>query len=477
MTLPVLSVFILSVLGAFLIKAPVLQAALALFSVLALVRLVKTSRRPVASLYLSFLLIHLIAFYWLPDTLKIFGGFPFALALVLHLLFALTAAVQYALAGYLYTRFFAGRVGMFAVCYGLIDLLFPRLFPWTLANPLLGFPQLASIAELCGVTVLSTLLIFLAELAPKRGLVAFVALLGLGTWLDLRLPNGESVKVALIQGNIGLEAKRARDELSDNLAVYNRLSKEGVAKGAELVIWPESVMTEWTPTVVRRLPESPYEVLEEELSVPLIYGALTFERNLSAPKGYASYNGAVMRGGSGEVLGTYAKIVLMPFGEFLPFETTFPWLRDISPATGNFQRGESYQPLISGKIRGSVLICYEDLVPELSQQGVKRGGNLLVNVTNDAWYGDTHALWQHQWLAQWRAVEFRRTLLRATNTGLTSVTLPSGKMTAHLPTFSEGVLVEEVPLLEVQTVYSYLGDSFFIGVFALLALFVRLRTR
>jgi apolipoprotein N-acyltransferase len=471
------TLLILSVLGAFLIKLPAVQVTLSLLSAWALSRLIKTSKRPTLHLYLSFSVIHLIAFYWLPETLQIFGGFPFAFALVLHLLFALSAAMQYALAGYIYSRFYPGRTGMFAVVYGLIDLLFPRLFPWTLANPLLCFSQLSSLAELCGVTVLTALLLYAFECPRLKGAALAVLLLSLGTFLDLRIPEGEKIKVGLIQGNIGLEAKRARDELSENLAVYNRLSREAVGRGAKLLVWPESVMTEWTPTVVKRLPESPYEVLESDLQVPLIYGALTFERNLQAPKGYASYNGAILRSELGEVLGNYAKIVLMPFGEFLPFESTFPWLRDLSPATGNFQRGVSLEPLVLGNVRSSALICYEDLVAELAREGVRRGGNLLVNLTNDAWYGDTLALWQHQWLAQWRAIEFRRSLLRATNTGLTSVTLPDGRMLSHLPTFAEGVLVEEVPLLEVRTVYSYLGDEFFILLLALFALFVRLRTR
>jgi apolipoprotein N-acyltransferase len=130
-------------------------------------------------------------------------------------------------------------------------------------------------------------------------------------------------------------------------------------------------------------------------------------------------------------------------------------------ADGFTPGGGPYTLDLQGSIHVGPLICYEDLMPELTRAFVKTGkANVFVNLTNDAWYGRTVAPWQHARLAQWRAIETRRSLVRVTNTGITSVINPNGEMIQSLPLFKATVLKADVPLLDGETLYIRFGDWF-----------------
>jgi apolipoprotein N-acyltransferase len=132
------------------------------------------------------------------------------------------------------------------------------------------------------------------------------------------------------------------------------------------------------------------------------------------------------------------------------------------PFADGFTPGDGPHTLnLPGGVRVAPLICYEDLMPELSRGFVKTGKtNILVNLTNDAWYGRTVAPWQHARLSQWRAIETRRSLVRVTNTGVTAVINPKGEMTQSLPLFTAAVLRADVALLDGETLYVRFGDWF-----------------
>jgi apolipoprotein N-acyltransferase len=159
---------------------------------------------------------------------------------------------------------------------------------------------------------------------------------------------------------------------------------------------------------------------------------------------------------------------LIPFGEYTPGSTLLPWLETINANTGGFTPGTEATvfeyPLRRDDgspytLRVSPLICYEDTVPRLSRQATFNGAQLLVNLTNDAWFGRTAAPYEHHLIASFRAIENRRFLVRATNTGVTSVVDPLGRTIARLPDFSEGTLSARVALLEETSLYTkYFGE-------------------
>jgi apolipoprotein N-acyltransferase len=151
----------------------------------------------------------------------------------------------------------------------------------------------------------------------------------------------------------------------------------------------------------------------------------------------------------------------MPFGEYTPLGDWLPWLKEINNTAGDFIAGDSARifsyPLSDGRTaKVSPLICYEDVVPRLAREATAAGAELLVNQTNDVWFGDTVAPYQHHMIASFRAIENRRFLLRSTNTGLTAVVDPMGRTLASLPPYSETVLPMEVSLLNIPSTFTNL---------------------
>jgi apolipoprotein N-acyltransferase len=152
-------------------------------------------------------------------------------------------------------------------------------------------------------------------------------------------------------------------------------------------------------------------------------------------------------------------MILMPFGEYTPLSSVLPFLKDINSTAGQFTAGAEAAvltfPLSNGtEVKLSPLICYEDIVPSMARDAVNKGAELLINQTNDAWFGDTVAPYQHHIIAAFRAIENDRYLLRSTNTGLTAVVDPLGRTLASLLPYTEGILPMEVALRNTRTIFS-----------------------
>ncbi len=162
-------------------------------------------------------------------------------------------------------------------------------------------------------------------------------------------------------------------------------------------------------------------------------------RRVADERDYILFNSAIAGGGSsteGEIEGRYDKEYLLTFGEYLPFGETFTILYKWSPNSGHFSPGKSLDPLVldvhGEKHLVTALICYEDILPRFTNDAVRHGDpDLLVNITNDAWFGDTAEPWEHLALAQLRAVEHRRYFVRGTNSGVSAVIDPVGRVVAH----------------------------------------------
>jgi apolipoprotein N-acyltransferase len=269
------------------------------------------------------------------------------------------------------------------------------------------------------------------------------------------------LSVAAVQGNIPVGMKWDPQQMKTNLAAHVKLTR--VIAGAQLVIWPESAVEEWLPDSLPQLPKEFIDLLELK-GAHFIFGARSFSGTFAGPN-FKAFNTAFLTDAQGRVLGRYHKQVLLAFGEYLPFSSILSKLPAMPFADG-FSAGDGPTTLdlpSGGKI--APLICYEDLMPELPREFIRRTkANLLVNITNDAWYGDSVALWQHAQLAQLRAIETRRTLLRVTNTGATTVIDATGATVRSLPTFTGAVMNANVELLEGETFYVRFGDWFAWGI-------------
>jgi len=265
------------------------------------------------------------------------------------------------------------------------------------------------------------------------------------------------LSVGAVQGNIDIDLKWNPVLVKHNLEINRNLTKQ--VADMPLIVWPETAVEDWVPENLAQLPPDVMPALSSQKSY-FIFGAKSFLGNLFGP-GFKAFNTAFLTDGQGRVLTRYHKQVLLAFGEYLPFSSILSKLPAM-PFSDGFTPGEGPHTLdLANGIKIAPLICYEDLMPELSRAFVKTSkANVLVNLTNDAWYGKTVAPWQHARLAQWRAIETRRTLLRVTNTGVTSVINAKGEMTQALPIFTPAVLKAQVDILEGETLYTRFGDWF-----------------
>lgn len=418
-------------------------------------------------------------FYWLLTMLKVFSGFPLPLCLFFMAILCAYQGGRIALAGWLYGR--AAARGwpapiVFALAFVASELVFPLLFPWYFGASVHNALPLLQAAELGGPYLVGLILVaanlafaelveaLRAKRAPGRVLVgvglavpAVAAVLGFIRIrsVEASARSAEGVKIGIAQGNQALFDRK------NALNVHKRLTKDLKAKGAELVVWSEAA-------VPRAFQDAKYHedvrsVITKDLGVATIVGTVLARPTTGEPKARGRrvelFNTALLADATGTIVGRYDKQYLLAFGEYLPFGDVLPVLYEWSPNSGNFSRGTSLEPLVLGTHKISALICYEDILPDFVNKIVRRGDpDLIVNLTNDAWFGDSTEPWIHLALAKLRAVEHRRYLVRATNSGVSAIIDATGGVVAHGGTFREDTVVGDAKYMRSATVYGLIGD-------------------
>ncbi len=431
------------------------------------------SSRPHLSCYLYGLVFHPFGFYWLTHTISHFGHFPAGPTALLFSLFVFLSSLQFIIFSIIFhslPKWCTSLALSGAIAWSTAEFISIRIFPWEMGHTQLILRPLIQIADLAGSIAISFLLFWVAQGVLSRSLKRFaLPTIALGCSLlygivqiPLFSPEsashtlGKPVQVSLVQGNISLDQKHSRAAFRKNVQSYYELSKP-LAEKSDLIIWPETAMMEWVRADLKDAkldPRIPY--FSEQSS--LLFGALTFEDETKM------YNSIMAVLPDGSMLAPYHKRILMPFGEFTPLGDTFPWLREMNQGAQDFSQGlgPSVYPiplLDGGSVNVSPLICYEDIVPSLARAATSAGAEILINNTNDAWFGESAAPYQHHALAVLRAVENRRYLLRATNTGLTAVVDPTGKTTSHLKPFTKDAISTTVYATSRSTMYTTLiGD-------------------
>jgi apolipoprotein N-acyltransferase len=419
-------------------------------------------------------------FYWLMGMLKTFSGFPAPICAFFVLVVAGFQGGRGAMHGYLYARARErglARAPAFVAAFVTSELCFPVLFTWYFGAVTHETHVLSQTADLGGPILVGLVLLgvnvalgelLLAKLMrrdPEKQVVAFgFASFALASiygvvriaQIDARARDAEELHVGLVQGNLGLMQKR--EDPGEGLRRHKRLTQELRQKGAELVVWSES-------SVTFAVHENMYqEFMKSRVSagsnVPMIFGAVVYRVD---PDRERWFNTALSSNLSGDITARYDKHYLLAFGEYLPFGEELPVLHKWSPNSGRFSKGTEYKPLLftkNGKEHKiGTLICYEDILPRFTNALVnEESPDLLVNITNDAWFGDTLEPWQHLALAKMRAVEHRRYLVRSTNSGVSAVVDPVGRTMAHTKTFESASLDATVHFMNGGTLYEVLGD-------------------
>lgn len=415
--------------------------------------------------------------YWTAPVVHTYGGLSWPAAIV--------AAAGLVLYMALYTAAAAGAIGVFVGRLGPGGLVLAPAawvaaeyarghafggFPWiplgSAVAPLLPLAQVASVVGVYGlslvVAAVGTLVAVTVAARPRAaGAAALAAVLLMGaasTWGALRIREGALLRagtpitVGLVQGNVRQEDKWNPGLARDILARYLDLTREAVAAGARLVIWPESA----TPFVFDDDPVGSEAVraVVRESGVPLLFG--TDEFDPGPPPRF--YNSAFMLAPTGVTAAVYRKIHLVPFGEYVPFRRLLFFVAPLVDNVGEFAPGERVTMLPVAGHMTSTAICYEVVYPHLIRRAVLEGSELLTTVTNDAWYGRSSAPYQHYALARLRAVEQGRYLARAANTGISGIVDPYGREVAASALFETTVITGEVRFLQARTVYATIGD-------------------
>ncbi len=336
---------------------------------------------------------------------------------------------------------------------------------------------LIQIADVTGVAGLSFLIVLVNVLGrewfrkkrrPLNGPTAVTALLligvaGYGAWRLSPVEHLPQTKVSVVQGNISLADKWSPDEWPGIMEKYIDLTRRAALDGPELIIWTETAF----PGFIWQTPEFMHDLLQlqSQIRTSLIFGLVT--RNEGK-----YFNSALMVDAAGERLTQYDKLHLVPFGEYIPLRNVLPFLSNLVPID-DFTAGKEYTlfpvPARNGTVfegKLAVLICFEDTIPELSREFVRRGAQVLVNVTNDAWFRDTAAPLMHLQAAIFRTVENHRSLIRSANTGLSCFIDPTGVIRGCFQdergkkTFVAGTAAAQVPLSSRTTFYTKYGDVF-----------------
>jgi apolipoprotein N-acyltransferase len=283
--------------------------------------------------------------------------------------------------------------------------------------------------------------------AAALGLLACLAAYGLWA-VNQAVPNDGEFTAGLVQGDVDQAVKWDKSYQSETVNGYLALSQRTMAGQPDIIFWPETAM----PLNL----QTPGELVSRIMAfvgrnnVPLVTGGpgLAWDRDRELV-----YNRAFLLT-PGLVAPAYDKEHLVPFGEYAPFGQDIPILEGLLQGVGAFTPGVMVAPVRTGRLAMGMLICYESIFPELAQKRVQDGANVLINLSNDAWFGRSAAPRQHLDLAALRAVEQGRYLVRCTNTGISAVIDPRGRITNQTPLFQEAALtVSHVGLIAETTVY------------------------
>jgi apolipoprotein N-acyltransferase len=408
--------------------------------------------------------------YWLYTCLHVFGLVPVWLTIILQAALIGSMSVYFAALCYLANRFWlkggATRAWLLPVLWVLVEWLRGWAlsgFPWLslgyamIDSPLRGWAPLFGVYGVtwAAATIAAALNVLLmpAVSTPRRlvalgsivALFLIPALLGGYNWTRTA---GPPISIAAVQGAVSQDQKWQAKNLDETMARYSKLTAQ--AWGARLIVWPEASL----PVLANEIQDflGNLQTQGRAHAADFAIGLVNFQ---PTPKRY--YNGLLVLSDSGG--GWYYKRHLVPFGEYFPVPAFVrSWMRLMSLPFDDITSGSERQPMLSAAgQRLGLTICYEDAFGS-QQLKVLRDATLLINVTNNAWYGDSTAPHQHLQIARMRALEAGRFLVRAANDGITAVIGPHGEIVARLPQFREAVLRADVRPMTGLTPYARFGN-------------------
>ena len=455
--------------------------------------------------------------YWIYQTMYLYGGLAKPIAAGILILFCLYLGLYHALFGTLIAAFrsrFGRQNALLLVPFAWVAVELARAritgLPWDLLGiAQVDNPLLTGLAPITGVYGLSFLIaavnaLFLVRIRIRerrftRPLlsiagVVIVVLYVIGLrYIGNPTASPATASATLVQENIEVGAANTGPqpttqqyldsfsylsrypsshyllgipELSGTRSVY-LIRRHAPVEGADpdapvpvptdLIVWPESPapFQDVDPQFLTRM-----QSLARETHAPIIAGNTGFQTNPDAKSGYTPYNRASFFTPDGAYLGHYDKMHLVPFGEYVPYKQLFFFAKDLLNEVGTFAPGAKRTVFTTGGHTYGVFICYESIFGDEIRRYAQQGADVLINISNDGWYGDTSAPWQHLDMVRMRAIENHRWVLRATNTGVTAAIDPFGRVTAAAPRHLRTSIHVTFGYERDLTFYSRYGDLF-----------------
>lgn len=430
-------------------------------------------------------------FAWVVYTMHVYGFLPYVLCVPVLVLLALYISLYTSLAVsaasfFIDRPFLSSLVLSFSwVCADYLRGALLTGFPWAFLgysqHGNLPFIQVADIAGVYGVTfavVFFNGFVFWLLKRISLGKAGFRGMIGVSGVCCLALfmsffcayffygnkRLSETIKlesearkpvVAMIQGNIDQSVKWDPAFQVFTMEKYLAMTKRASEAKPDFIVWPETAV----PFYFR---------FDESLSRSFIDSVASIGENLVFGSPYVVfkgkepeyYNSVYSMDGDGTILGRYDKTHLVPFGEYTPLKKWIPFIGKMVPLEGDFSTGDKGRLLDTAGLKLGTQICYEIIFPELSRLMVKNGADLIVNVTNDAWFGKTGAPFQHFGISVFRAVENRRSVIRCANTGYSGFIDPSGKARMLTNLYQDAIRIGQVPVLAETSFYTEHGDVF-----------------
>lgn len=443
-------------------------------------------------------------FFWLAESIIRFSNIPAFLSLQVVHLFAFAVGLPYAIVFPLAPRlrrvFGVGWVFFLPAVQVAVEFVTPALFPYfqgVSQYRVAATWQLASVTGVYGVTYLVMLtncavaeLILATRAGERPNLRALSAVVGLflgnigfGLWraaeVEAAVAAMPRIKVSQIQQGITME-ERMQSSPGEAMMSWVKTTEQLRGEKVDLVIWPEGA-TPYDPRIAKVGQRMTY--LARYIDAPIVFGGGYVEEKTSPISGepyYEQRNSIYLMSRQGELVTRYDKMVPLPFGEYIPGAETFPILREWIRGPGNFKAGEV--PVVFSlpdqpEITFTTPICYEAILSRLVRTQLS-DGQLMVNVTNDGWFGDTSAPHQHAMLSAVRAVELGVPIVRIAYTGVSMRISPTGKIEDETEPFTDVLRVIETPVGRVPTVYSKIGDAYaWLNLAGVIAGFVLFRRR
>jgi len=416
---------------------------------------------------------------WVIRVMSHYGGLPYALGVVIFVAMALylglyggafAAIVHRIRPGDSLGRWLLVPLAWAAIEYARTHLL--NGFPWSLvAASLVDFTSLIQFDRVAGPYLIGAMALAPAAVAawlitarPRGAAPAFAiasVVIVMFLWWTTGLvaaklivrPTGTAPTVAaLLQPNISQEMRWNESNLMEIYQRMMSMTEDAIRRGASIVIWPEStVPLSFSSNAFYR---DSIEAISRDHNVDIILGSVAED----AQQPNKMWNAAFLVS-SGRTIGHYDKMQLVPFGEYVPMRKMLFFARKLVRSVGEFEFGTNDKPL-QGKLRYGPAICYEVIFPQITRTQVLHGAEVLVTITNDAWYDGTSAPRQHLNQARLRAIEDDRYLLRAGTTGISAVVDPAGTILQEIPMGRSGTIIARFQPRHSETLYVRFGDWF-----------------